>query len=188
MEKNENKRVYYITIVSILSGISTIFFFIGGVPIFVAFPYLKIDLSDIPALIGGIIINPEAGLLIELIKSGMHLMRTQTMGIGEIMSLIVGNVMVISFCYPLNWMNGRYKKKFFIFNAYIVCLFFTVLIAIVANLILYPLFMLLLNLEKTTKVVMISYLIAVLIINIIKVTITVVGSLVIIKIGKLDQI
>ncbi len=65
MKKNKVKALVSI---SMLSSIAFILMFLNfPVPPFPAF--LKIDFSDIPALIGAIIFGPMAGVLIELMKN-----------------------------------------------------------------------------------------------------------------------
>lgn len=79
-----------------LSAISYIIMFIEfPIPIFPAF--LKLDLSDIPALIGGFAISPIAGVLIQLIKNLLHLItKTSTGGVGELGNFIVGAAYVFT--------------------------------------------------------------------------------------------
>lgn len=81
--------------VSILSAIAFIVMMIEfPLPIFPEF--LKIDLSDIPALIGGFAMGPLVGVVIELVKNVLHLLVTKTAGIGEIANFIVGAVFVFT--------------------------------------------------------------------------------------------
>ncbi|MBP0979220.1 MAG: ECF transporter S component [Oscillospiraceae bacterium] len=181
----KSRKIYFITIVSILSTLSTIIFLIGGFPIFLAFPYLKIDLSDIPALIGGIVVSPGAGLLIELIKNSFHILKTHTMGIGELLSLIVGSTIVISFCFPFRWSIKKNNFKISILISYLTCLFFTLIVALISNNIIYPLFLSSGLLVTATENIINLYLISVLIINFIKVTIVVLISILIIKVLKI---
>ncbi|MEF9933837.1 ECF transporter S component [Clostridium sp.] len=79
--------------ISILSAIAFIIMMLDfPLPIFPAF--LQIDLSDIPAIIGGFAIGPLAGVAIELIKNLIHLLTSSTAGIGEMANFIVGAVFV----------------------------------------------------------------------------------------------
>ncbi|SDJ93453.1 ECF transporter S component [Natronincola ferrireducens] len=71
-------------------------------PIFPGF--LKLDLSDVPPLIGGFALGPVAGMLIQLIKNILHFItKTSTGGVGELSNFIVGSSYVItaSFIYHL---------------------------------------------------------------------------------------
>lgn len=76
-----------------------------AVPLFPAF--LKIDLSDIPALITGFALGPVAGIGVELIKNLLHLFRTTTGGVGELANFIVG----IAYVVPAALIYHRNKTK-----------------------------------------------------------------------------
>lgn len=66
--------------------------------------FLKMDISDLPALVGAVAMGPMAGVLIELIKNILHLFKTSTGGVGEIANFLVGIALVvpIGFCYKKN--------------------------------------------------------------------------------------
>lgn len=57
--------------------------------------FLKLDLSDLPALFGSFMFGPFVGSVIELIKNLVHLTRTQTGGVGELANFIIGAALVI---------------------------------------------------------------------------------------------
>ena len=87
-----------ISILGVLSYI--IMFFEFPFPLFP--PFLKMDFSDMPAIIGGFAIGPLAGFTIELIKNLLHFItKTSTGGIGEIANLLIGGTFVVtsSFIY-----------------------------------------------------------------------------------------
>lgn len=96
LELNQTNRIGTRSLVKIgmLSAIAYIIMFIEfPIPIFPAF--LKLDFSDIPALIGGFAISPVAGVLIQLIKNLLHFItKTSTGGVGELGNFIVGGVYV----------------------------------------------------------------------------------------------
>lgn len=83
--------------VSVLSVISFIIMFLE-IPMWFTPGFLKLDLSDMPALIGTFALGPIAGVLIELIKNILHmfLKGTSTMGVGELANFIVGSAFVFS--------------------------------------------------------------------------------------------
>lgn len=79
--------------VSLLSVIALILMFLEiGVPVFPGF--LKIDLSDLPAMIAGFAFGPLAGILVELLKNMLHLLRTTSGGVGELANFLVGSAFV----------------------------------------------------------------------------------------------
>lgn len=80
---------------SVLAVVSYVLMFIHfPLPIFPGF--LKIDLADVPALIGAFALGPVAGLLIQLIKNILHFItKTSTGGVGELSNFIVGIAYVV---------------------------------------------------------------------------------------------
>jgi riboflavin transporter FmnP len=91
----KDKKLNTLIKISLLSAIAFILmFFELPLPIFPSF--LKIDLGDLPALIGGFALGPVAGVLIELLKNVLHIMfkGTSTALIGELSNFLVGSVLV----------------------------------------------------------------------------------------------
>ena len=85
----KNKKLSVLIKISILSAMAFIIYFIEfPIPVFPQF--LQLDFSDIPALLGAFAMGPMAGVAIELIKNALHLLRTQTLGIGELANFVVG--------------------------------------------------------------------------------------------------
>jgi len=84
--------------ITMLSAIAFILMFLElKVPLFPEF--LKIDISDLPALVGAFAFGPLAGVLVELIKNLLHLLRTSTGGVGELANFLVGIALVIPAAY-----------------------------------------------------------------------------------------
>lgn len=67
-------------------------------PLWFTPPFLKVDLSDIPALIGAFALGPVAGVVIELIKNILNLAieGTTTAAVGELANFFVGSVFVFT--------------------------------------------------------------------------------------------
>ena len=79
--------------IGMLSAISFILMFLEfSIPIMPSF--IKLDLSELPALIGAFAMGPAEGVLICLFKNLIHLMRTSTGGVGELSNFILGAVFV----------------------------------------------------------------------------------------------
>lgn len=90
---NRQSSVNLMVKIALLSVISFVIMFIEfPLPLFP--PFLKIDLSDIGALVGAFAFGPVAGIAIELLKNVLHLMRTSTGGVGELANFIVGAALV----------------------------------------------------------------------------------------------
>ncbi|RKD23579.1 Riboflavin transporter FmnP [Caminicella sporogenes DSM 14501] len=81
--------------ISFLSVLSFIIMLIEiPVPFFPGF--LKIDLSDVPALVAGFTLGPIGGILVEFIKNLLHfIIKTDTGGVGEFANFLIGIALVI---------------------------------------------------------------------------------------------
>lgn len=62
------------------------------IPIMPAF--IKMDFSDLPALIGAFAYGPIAGIVIELLKNVIHLLASQSLFIGELSNFLLGAIFV----------------------------------------------------------------------------------------------
>lgn len=62
---------------------------------FIAPPFYKFDLSELPALIGAFSMGPVAGIIIELIKVLVKLITTNTMGVGELSNFVLGCIFIV---------------------------------------------------------------------------------------------
>lgn len=91
-----NSKLQLMTKIGVLSALAFIIMFLEfPLPFFP--PYLKIDLSDIPAVVGAFAFGPLAGTIIELVKNLLHFItKTETGGIGEMANFITGSSFVIA--------------------------------------------------------------------------------------------
>lgn len=90
-----NQKTRYIVFVGVLSLLSIVLYFIE-IPLFSG--YLKLDISDIPALFAGIMFGPPAGIIVEFIKNLIHLGFKglgDTFGYGDLMNFLVGVAVVV---------------------------------------------------------------------------------------------
>lgn len=109
--RQKNMNTVQLVKISMLSAVSIVLMmFEIGFPIFPSF--LKMDLSDLPALIGAVSMGPMAGVLIELIKNILHLLKTSTAGVGEVANFLVG----IAFVVPIGifYRKDKTVKNFLI--------------------------------------------------------------------------
>lgn len=74
--------------------------------------FLKIDVSDLPALIGAFAMGPFAGVGIAAIKNMLHLLQTSTGGVGELANFFVASAMIIP--AAMIYTNHKTKKSAFI--------------------------------------------------------------------------
>lgn len=112
MEKSElNKsRVRKMTKVAMLSALATILM-LPPLEMLLPFmpPFLKMDFSDLPALVGAFALGPVSGIIIELFKNLIHLTMTQSFGVGELANFVVGTVFVATagYIYKFKRTKGR---------------------------------------------------------------------------------
>lgn len=137
-----NTKINKLVKISVLSTIAFLLMFIElPIPIFPGF--LKLDISDLPALIGGFALGPIAGIIIELLKNVLHgVFKGSTGFVGEFANFAVGSVLVIVSSY----IYTRKKNKK---NAILGLAVGTVVMSIVAGVfnyyILLPLYETILN-------------------------------------------
>ena len=109
MNNNQERNLNKFIKISLLSAIAVILMYMDFPILFLPFPWLKIDLSDVPALMGGFAFGPLAGILIELLKNLLILIvkGTGTGFVGETANFIIG----ISLVAPAALIYNRNKSK-----------------------------------------------------------------------------
>ena len=102
---NSISSVRYMSVTAMLSAVAFILMFLDfSVPFMPAF--IKMDLSELPALIGAFAMGPVCGILICLIKTVLHLFITTTGGVGELSNFLLG----VAFVLPAGLIY-RHKKS-----------------------------------------------------------------------------
>lgn len=93
--KQRVSSVRYLTVTAMLSAVSFILmYFDFSLPMIIPY-FIKIDLSDLPALVGSFSMGPLCGVLVCLVKNLMHLTITETGGVGELSNFILGAAFVL---------------------------------------------------------------------------------------------
>ena len=128
-KKSSIQNVGMLTMTAVLSVIAFVLaFFEFPVPLSPSFA--RMDLSDLPALIGAFAYGPAAGILIELVKNALQLLTSSTGGIGELANFIMGGSFVAA--AGLIYKFHKTKKM-----AMIACLMASVVMGIVAAIVNY---------------------------------------------------
>ena len=84
-----------LTMTAVRSAIAFVLaFFEFPVPLSPSFA--RMDLSDLPALIGAFAYGPVSSVLIELVKNALQLLTSSTGGIGELANFIMGSSFVVA--------------------------------------------------------------------------------------------
>lgn len=91
----KSKKVRVITGTAVLTAVAFGLQFIEvSIPIMPSF--IKLDFSDLPALIGAFAYGPLAGVLIQLLKNVIHLPLSSSMFIGELSNFVLGATFVLT--------------------------------------------------------------------------------------------
>lgn len=94
-KKSSVQNVRMLTMTAVLSAIAFVLaFFEFPVPLSPSFA--RMDLSDLPALIGAFAYGPVSGAWIELVKNALQLFTSSTGGIGELANFIMGSSFVVT--------------------------------------------------------------------------------------------
>ncbi|MBE5939173.1 MAG: ECF transporter S component [Lachnospiraceae bacterium] len=109
-ETTKNKKsitgVRYLTVTAMLSAVAYILMFLDF-PIPMIIPdFIKMDISELPALIGSFAFGPVCGIFICLVKNLLHLFITSTGGVGELSNFLLG----VAFVVPAGLIY-KYKKN-----------------------------------------------------------------------------
>lgn len=99
-------NVRYLTVTAMLSAIAFILMFLDfSVPVMPNF--IRMDLSELPALIGAFAMGPACGVWVCLVKNLLHLFMTSTGGVGELSNFVLG----VAFVLPAGLIYKRKKNK-----------------------------------------------------------------------------
>jgi riboflavin transporter FmnP len=93
MNTKNNKNIRMITVTAIMSALSAVLMFVEiSIPIMPSF--IKLDISDLPALITSYAFGPVCGVAVCLVKNLIHLFSTSTFGVGELSNFLLGAIFV----------------------------------------------------------------------------------------------
>lgn len=131
MNNKQNKDLNKFIKIALLSAIAVVLMYFDFPIPFSPFPWLKIDLSDVPALMGAFAFGPMAGVIIELLKNLLILVvkGTDTFFVGQVANFIVGASLVV----PAAWLYHRNKSKKSALTGMVLGTIFMEIIGILAN-------------------------------------------------------
>ncbi|MBL4935767.1 ECF transporter S component [Clostridium sp. YIM B02515] len=104
----KNKKLNTLVKISLLGAMAFILmFFEFRLPLFPDF--LKIDISDVPALLGAFALGPVEGVIIELLKNILHgaIKGSDSMWVGELANFLIGSAYV----YAAGFVYKRNKSR-----------------------------------------------------------------------------
>lgn len=105
--KQQNKlTARSMAVIAMLAAVSfVLMLFDFSVPFMPGF--IKMDLSELPALVGAFALGPVSGVAVCLVKNLLHLFVTSTGGVGELSNFVLGAV----FTGVAGWLYQRSKTR-----------------------------------------------------------------------------
>lgn len=104
--KQANRNLRTLVGAAMLSAVAFVLQFLEF-PVPLSPSFAKMDLSDLPALIGAFAYGPLWGVVIEAVKNALHLFQTQTGGVGELANFLMGSALVL----PAGLIYARRKSR-----------------------------------------------------------------------------
>lgn len=97
-------NTHKIAVTAILSAVATILMFLSFPVPFLIPPFIKMDFSELPALLAAYSMGPASGVAVCLVKNLINVFFTTTGGVGELCNFLMG----ACFALPAGWI---YKVK-----------------------------------------------------------------------------
>ena len=87
-------NIWKLTMTAMLSAIAFVLMLLEfSIPVMP--PFIKMDVSELPALLGAFSMGPVSGVMICLIKNLLHLLMSTTGGVGELSNFLLGACFVL---------------------------------------------------------------------------------------------
>ena len=156
MVYDTNKKYYRMILVAIMAALSVVMYlFFPEIPIVPGVSHLRIDLSDIPAVITGMVSGPWLGAGVIVLKNLLHVFKadTFTFGVGELVNIIVGSCAVLSLSYLTRLFSkalhrsSEHAAPYYL--ASVATIVIDVVIGVAANLALTPVYLLAMGIPVT---------------------------------------
>ena len=152
MAETKKINVRAVSLTAIMGALGAVLMMIEvSLPIIPSF--IKLDFSELPALIASFAYGPGYGILVCLIKNIIHLFFGSTMGIGEISNFVLGAIFVGT--AGLIYKKNKSKK-----GALISCIIGSVIMAVVSiftnYFVVYPLYVTVLGMPMEAIISMYS--------------------------------
>lgn len=106
---NQRNQIRNLTVAAMLSAVAFVLMFLDfSLPMFIP-SFVKMDFSDLPALLGSFALGPVYGIVISLVKNLLHLIipGTSTAGVGEVCNVLLGAI----FAYVAGFIYQRNKTR-----------------------------------------------------------------------------
>lgn len=137
-------HLFRITLAALLSAMSFVLMLLNF-PLLPMAPYLKMDFSEVPALLGGVLLGPFVGIIVEFIKNLLELIirgAGSTLGFGNIQNFLVGIAYVVPYSIIFRRMSRSEKRPIWMraLIASVAGVVIMVVVAFLSNLVVAPLY------------------------------------------------
>ena len=135
---NNSVSIRNITVTALMSAAATVLMFVSfGLPILPS--YLKVDFSELPALLTSFALGPVYGVIVCLVKNLFNVAATTTGGVGELCNFLLGALFVA----PAGIIYRRYRtRSTALIGTLVGVLTMTVCSFFVNNFLVYPAYLL----------------------------------------------
>ena len=89
-------RTHKITVTAMLGAVATVLMFLEFPIPFLIPPFVKLDFSELPALLASFSLGPVSGVAVCLIKNLVCCLRSSTGCVGELANFLIGICLVVS--------------------------------------------------------------------------------------------
>ena len=104
---SRTNHVHKIAVTAILGAVATVLMFLSFPMPFLIPSFVKMDFSELPALLAAFSLGPASGVAVCLIKNLINVFSTTTGGVGELANFLMG----IFFVLPAGWIYRRKKTR-----------------------------------------------------------------------------
>jgi len=96
-----------LAVTALLGAVATILMFLSFPVPFLIPPFIKMDFSELPALLAAFSMGPLSGVAVCLIKNLINVLFTTTGGVGELCNFLMG----VCFVLPAGWIYKLKKSR-----------------------------------------------------------------------------
>lgn len=107
MSRTATVNTRKIAVTALLGAVATILMFLSFPMPFLIPPFIKMDFSELPALLAAFSMGPLSGVAVCLIKNLINLLFTTTGGVGELCNFLMG----VCFVLPAGWIYKLKKSR-----------------------------------------------------------------------------
>lgn len=107
---SDRTKTHRLTVTAMLAAVSTVLMFLDFSVPFMP-PFIKMDISELPALLASFSLGPWYGVAVCLIKNLINCLRTTTGCVGELCNFLLGAIFVFTAGYTYKCFQHHKSRK-----------------------------------------------------------------------------